>query len=87
MGSKTTAIDYNTQYLGSKTNFSSTQYLGSKIILSSKQNPWLWVQKSIGAQGRASGKTALGAPWHGQGSTSSMPGPMAMQLPTIVYHV
>jgi hypothetical protein len=41
----------------------------------------------IELQGRASGKTALGAPWHGQGSTSSMPGPTAMQLPTIVYHL
>ena len=35
----------------------------------------------------ASGKTALGAPSHGQGSTSSMPGPMAMRLPTIVDHL
>jgi hypothetical protein len=25
--------------------------------------------------------------WHGQGSTSSMPGPMAMRLPTIVDHL
>jgi hypothetical protein len=32
-------------------------------------------------------ETALGAPWHGQGSTSSMPGPMAMRLPTIVDHL
>ena len=39
------------------------------------------------SQGRASGKTALGAPCQGQGSTSSMPGPMAMRLPTIVDHL
>ena len=32
-------------------------------------------------------ETALGAPWHGQGSPSSMPGPMGMQLPMIVHYL
>jgi hypothetical protein len=30
--------------------------------------------------------SSLGALWHGQGSPSSMPGPMEMQLPTIVLY-
>ena len=38
-------------------------------------------------KGRASGKTAMGAPWHGQGSNSSMFGPMLMRLLTIVDHL
>ena len=33
------------------------------------------------------GKRPWGQTWNGQGSPSSMPGPMEMRLPTIVYYL